>query len=85
MKWGLVITSRAKRQLRRLAGSERKQIDAAFSKMCHNPYHGDIQFLKGSNGALRRRLGDWRIFYDLEPEHKIIVLTGIKRRGSNTY
>jgi len=53
--------------------------------MCHNPYHGDVQFLKGSDNALRRRIGDWRIFYDLEPEHKVIVVTGIKRRGSNTY
>ena len=85
MKWGLVITSCAKRQLRRLVDTERRQIDAAFLQMCHNPYQGDIQFLKGSNGALRRRVGDWRIFYDLEPEHKIMVVTGIKRRGSNTY
>jgi mRNA-degrading endonuclease RelE of RelBE toxin-antitoxin system len=53
--------------------------------MCHNPYQGDVQFLKGSDGALRRRIGDWRIFYDLEPEHKVIVVTALKRRGSNTY
>ncbi len=60
-------------------------MDATFFEMCHNPYHGDVQFLKGSDNALRRGIGDWRIFYDLEPEHKVIVVTGIKRRGSNTY
>jgi mRNA-degrading endonuclease RelE of RelBE toxin-antitoxin system len=85
MKWGLVIGSRAKRQLRRLSAAEWRQIDGAFSEMCHNPYQGDVQFLKGSDGALRRRIGDWRIFYDLEPEHKVIVVTALKRRGSNTY
>jgi mRNA-degrading endonuclease RelE of RelBE toxin-antitoxin system len=85
MKWGLVIGSRAKRQLRRLTAPERYQIDVAFSEMCHNPYHGDVQFLKGSEGALRRRTGDWRILYDLEPEHKAVVVTAIKRRGSHTY
>ena len=85
MKWGLVITSGAKRQLRRLTDAERHQIDAAFSEMCYNPYQGDVRFLKGSDGALRRRVGDWRILYDLEPEHKIIVVTAVKRRGSNTY
>jgi mRNA-degrading endonuclease RelE of RelBE toxin-antitoxin system len=85
MKWGLVITSRAKRQLRRVAAPELRQIDTALSLMCDNPYQGDIQFLKGSNGALRRRVGDWRIFYDLEPEHKVIVVTAVKRRSSNTY
>ena len=85
MNWGLVIGNRAKRQLRRLTNSELHQVNAAFSEMCHNPYQGDVQFLKGSDGALRRRIGDWRIFYDLEPEHKVIVVTALKRRGSNTY
>ena len=85
MKWGLVITNRAKRQLRRLAESDRRQINAAFSEMCRNPYYRDIRFLKGSNGALRRRAGDWRIFYDLEPEHKVLVVTSVERRSSNTY
>jgi mRNA-degrading endonuclease RelE of RelBE toxin-antitoxin system len=79
MKWGLAIGSRAKRQLCGLADFERHQIDRTFSEMCHNPYHGDVQFLKGSNGALRRKVGDWRVLYDLEPEHKAIVITAIKR------
>jgi mRNA-degrading endonuclease RelE of RelBE toxin-antitoxin system len=85
MSWGLVITSPAERVFRRLAKPERRQIDAVFSQMCDSPYHGDIRFLKGSNGGLRRRVGDWRIFYELESEHKIIVVTAIKRRASNTY
>ena len=85
MKWGLVIGNRARRQLRRLTDAERYQINAAFSEMRENPYRGDVQFLKGSDGALRRRTGDWRVFYDLEPQHKAIVVTAIKRRGSNTY
>ena len=57
MKWGLVIGNRAKRQLRRLTNSERHQIDDAFSELRLNPYHGDVQFIKGSDGALRRRTG----------------------------
>jgi mRNA interferase RelE/StbE len=85
MKWGLVIVNRAQRQLRKLTAAERYQIDVAFSAMRHNPYHGDVKFLKGSDGAFRRRVGDWRILYDLEPEHKIIVITAVIRRGSNTY
>lgn len=85
MSWGLVITSPARRVLRRLTKPELRQIDSAFGQMCHNPYQGDIRFLKGSNGGLRKRVGDWRIFYDLEPEHKIMVVTAIRRRASNTY
>ncbi len=85
MSWGLVITSPARRVLRRLAKPELRQIDAALGQISDNPYQGDFRFLKGSNGGLRRRVGDWRIFYDIEPEHQIIIVTAIKRRGSNTY
>jgi mRNA-degrading endonuclease RelE of RelBE toxin-antitoxin system len=85
MKWGLAITSRAKRQLRRLSAPDRDQIDHAFSEMCYDPFRGDVKFLKGLDGALRRRIGDWRILYDLNHQNKVIVVTAVKRRGSKTY
>jgi mRNA-degrading endonuclease RelE of RelBE toxin-antitoxin system len=85
MKWGLVIGSRAKRQLRRLSPSEREHIDRAFGLLCTNPFDPDSKLLRGSAGGFRYRTGDWRILYDLLPEHKIIVVTAVKRRGSNTY
>jgi mRNA-degrading endonuclease RelE of RelBE toxin-antitoxin system len=68
-----------------LSVPERQQISDALSEMRIDPYHGDVQFLKGTEGAFRRRTGAWRILYDLEPEHKVIVVNGVKRRGSNTY
>jgi mRNA-degrading endonuclease RelE of RelBE toxin-antitoxin system len=85
MKWGLAITSRAKRQLRRLSAPERDLINDAFSRMCEGPFDGDIKFLKGLDGALRRRVGDWRVLYELNQENKIIVVTAVRRRASNTY
>jgi mRNA-degrading endonuclease RelE of RelBE toxin-antitoxin system len=85
MKWGLVIGSRAKRQLRRLSPSERVHIDRAFQALCTNPFDENAKLLKGSAGAFRYRMGDWRILYDLLLEHKIIVVVAVKRRGSNTY
>jgi mRNA-degrading endonuclease RelE of RelBE toxin-antitoxin system len=85
MKWGLAITSRAKRQLRRLSASDLGDINQAFSEMCDDPFRGDVKFLHGLDGALRRRIGDWRVLYELNQEHKVIVVTAVKRRGSNTY
>jgi len=84
MKWGLVVASRAKREFRRLPGEARDAIDAALSEMCDNPFSGDVKSLGGSDG-FRRRVRDWRILYKLDEEKKIIVVTRVKRRGSNTY
>jgi mRNA interferase RelE/StbE len=85
MNWGLAITNRAERQLRRLSAPELDQINRAFSAMCEDPFRGDVKFLKGIEGAFRRRVGDWRVLFELNQENRIIVVTAVKRRGSNTY
>lgn len=84
MKWGLAVASRAKRQFRRLPAGDRDAIDATFSEMCVDPFSGDVKRLRGSDGW-RRRVGDWRILYRLDEPNKVIVVTAINRRGSNTY
>jgi mRNA interferase RelE/StbE len=85
MKWGLAIANPAKRQLRRLSPPERDAVNRAFSLMCNDPFQGDVKFLRGGGGALRRRVGDFRIFYELHKDNKVIVVTAVERRGSNTY
>ena len=85
MTWGLAITSSAKRQLRRVPLPDRAEIMRTFSLMSDDPFQGDVKFLRGLGGALRRRVGSWRILFELSRENKVIIVTAIKRRGSNTY
>ncbi len=84
MRWGLVIVSRAKRQLRRLSADEQERISETLLEISQDPFHGDAKFLRGLD-TLRRRVGDWRILYELNETKKVIIVTAIKRRGSNTY
>jgi mRNA-degrading endonuclease RelE of RelBE toxin-antitoxin system len=85
MKWGLLIGNRAKRQFGRLSLSERDLINAALTDLSENPFSGDVKFLRGTGGVLRRRVGDWRVIFELyENKHVIAILT-IERRGTNTY
>ena len=84
MKWGLVIVSRAKRQLRRLSAEEQDRISETLVEMSQNPFYGDAKYLRGVD-TMRRRVGDWRILYELNESKKTIIVTAIKRRGSNTY
>ena len=30
-----------------------------------DPFSGDVKALRGTDGAFRRRIGDWRILFDL--------------------
>jgi mRNA-degrading endonuclease RelE of RelBE toxin-antitoxin system len=56
-----------------------------MEEMRTNPYGGDLQYLRGSNGGLRRRVGSWRIVFELHKDRHLIVILNIKRRSSNTY
>ena len=61
------------------------EIDQAFEEMCSDPYSGDVRFLRGMGIVLRRRVGDWRILFELDKNKKLIIVLAVKRRGSKTY
>ena len=51
--------------------------------MQDDPFSGDIKRLHPD--GWRRRVGEYRIFYDLDPTAHLIVVTTVKRRTSVTY
>lgn len=83
-KWLVVLAGPARRSLKRIPPSDRTRIRAALDEMEINPFQGDIRYLKGQEG-LRRRVGDWRIFFRLEPVRRTLYITAIERRTSTTY
>jgi mRNA-degrading endonuclease RelE of RelBE toxin-antitoxin system len=56
-----------------------------FSQCRKTPFVGDVKRLKGQATAWRRRVGNYRIVYDLYIEEHLIVVGGILRRTSTTY
>lgn len=53
--------------------------------MRQDPFTGDIARLHGQPTAWRRRVGDWRILYDLYPDRQLIVVASFRRRTTTTY
>ena len=53
--------------------------------MAENPFTGDVARLEHQPTAFRRRVGDWRIFFDVVPELRLVEVTDIVRRTSTTY
>ena len=85
MNWALHVVHSAKKQLKRLPPKDRRFIAAAFLDMERDPFSGDIESLQGERTAWRRRVGNWRIFFDFYPERHLIVVRYIERRTSKTY
>ena len=85
MAWKLQVTGPAQKDLRRLPPSDQARVKAALVALEEDPFSGDIARLKGQPTAWRRRVGSYRIFYDLYPRQLVIVVTAIRRRTSTTY
>ncbi len=68
-----------------MAVAERDRVLAALDAMEHDPFSGDIVRLKAQPTAWRRRVGDWRVLFDIEPEKRRVLVHDIVRRTSVTY
>jgi len=84
MKWELVVENDAKRRLRRFPGKDQERIVAALIEMEGDPFSGDLVKLKGSAG-FRRRVGSYRILFDINITAHRVEVTDIARRTSTTY
>ena len=85
MAWNLQIAGPAQKDFQRLPKRDQRRVRIALLSMQADPFLGDIKRLKGQQTAWRRRIGDYRIVYDLYSEQGLIIVSGILRRTSTTY
>jgi mRNA-degrading endonuclease RelE of RelBE toxin-antitoxin system len=85
MKWDLIVANPARRAIRDMSRADGEQILDALEEMRGDPYTGDVKFLKGTNRALRRRVGAWRIMFEVLTDRRLIVIEDVERRSSHTY
>lgn len=81
MKFRLVLSSQADRDLRKLERSIFMRIDRALLLLSDNPYPIGAKSLKDKRLAqFRIRVGDYRILYDIYFNDKIIHIFRIGHR-----
>jgi mRNA-degrading endonuclease RelE of RelBE toxin-antitoxin system len=64
---------------------DRRRVLAALDAMEQDPFSGDIVRLKAQPVAWRRRVGDWRILFDVDLEGRRVLVHDVLRRTSTTY
>ena len=85
MAWRVVITGPAQKDFRKLPQKERARVKAALLSLESDPFMGDVKRLKGSPSAWRRRVGNYRLLFDLDFDQHLVVVSAILRRTSTTY
>lgn len=85
MNWQIYVTDRAGKQLKKLPKYDAERIGKAIDDMELNPFNGDVEKLSGQENAWRRRVGSYRILYEIHIAKKIIYIVDVKRKTSSTY
>jgi mRNA interferase RelE/StbE len=85
MNWNLLVTGPAQKQLRRIPEKDRERVKAALLAIEDEPFSGDLVRLRAQPAAWRRRVGSYRILFDVDYEKRHVVVTAIVRRTSATY
>lgn len=68
-----------------MPAADRRRVLAALDAMEHDPFSGDIVRLRVQPVAWRRRVGDWRILYDVDLKERRVLVHDVLRRTSTTY
>jgi len=81
----LRVSKPAQKSVQRAPRPDRERLLHALEEMRQDPFAGDVARLKDQPSAFRRRVGDWRIFFDAYPERRLVEVTAIARRTTTTY
>jgi len=85
MSWNLIVNSSVHKILKRIPRKHAKQIIEFFDELSVSPYAGDIKKMEGEEDTWRRRIGSYRIKYEIQHPQKLIRVLEVIRRTSNTY
>ncbi|MBI4160451.1 MAG: type II toxin-antitoxin system RelE/ParE family toxin [Candidatus Yanofskybacteria bacterium] len=85
MNWELHVRNKVRKNIFRFPQKEQRRIALVLGELKTNPYAGDIEKLEGEENSWRRRIGNYRIFYDVYPEKSVIYVFRVERRTSKTY
>ena len=83
--WVLKIDSAVYKNLSKFPKNYVKKILTTIENLSLGPYLGDIKKIKGEKYLWRRRIGFYRIFYELYPNKNLIHVLWVERRTSKTY
>ena len=83
--WELRIDSRIHTELDRFPKKDAEYIIGVIESSSFDPYGGDIQKIKGEKHIWRRRIGAYRIFYEINQDKGLVHIFWVERRTSKTY
>lgn len=83
--WVLQIDPQVLKALKHFPQKDKKRILSIINNLSADPYAGDLQKIKGEGNVWRRRVGSYRIFFEVYIQEKVIHIFHAERRTTTTY
>lgn len=83
--WELQVDKNVLKSLEKIPKTHAQKITTLLEVLPLNPFAGDVKKIQGEDTVWRRRVGEYRIIFNLYKEQKVIYIFSISRRNTNTY
>ena len=83
--WALQVDDSVHKFLARIPRKDTERLLSVIRDLPKDPFHGDIQKMKGEENVWRRRIGSYRIRYELIATEKVVHVFLAERRTSSSY
>lgn len=83
--WVVKADPSVAKALKRIPKNDRDRLMSAINALETDPRAGDIQKIKGEENVWRRRVGSYRIFYEIVISESLVHVFHVERRTSTTY
>ncbi len=87
MSWTYRLSKESHRQFQQLPRDRQQQLARSVEEMTEDPFRGDLRPIESGKfkGALRKRVGRYRIIFVLDPTRHLIKVAAILVRTEKTY
>jgi mRNA-degrading endonuclease RelE of RelBE toxin-antitoxin system len=81
--WRVFVPKSAQKAIARAPAADAQRLNAAIQQMAADPYAGDIRHLQAR--IYRRRVGAYRIIFEVSADFRAVQILRVGRRTSTTY
>lgn len=83
--WDFRVDAKVYKAFKKIPKPIAGRIVQAIESLPENPYAGDIDKVEGERFLWRRRVGEYRIFFEIHQDKRFIDVVRVERKGSKTY
>lgn len=85
MNWEVRVHKKIGKYLKKIPKQDVVRVETALEQFQNNPFFGDIEKMEGEKNVWRRRIGAYRVFYEIFIESRMVFVFNVERRTTATY